>query len=44
MLPDEPDASQLVDGQHADGAVLEVDDAVNPLLAIGAEHLVLAQG
>ena len=29
MLADEPDASQLVNGQHADGPVLEMDDAVD---------------
>ena len=29
VLADEPDAPVVVDGQHADGVVLEVDDAVD---------------
>ena len=44
VLADEPDAPVVVDGQDADGPVLEVDDAVDPRLAVGPDDLVLADG
>src|SRR5262249_39331021 len=44
VLADEPDAALLVDGQDADGGVLEVDDAGDAGLAVGANDLGLADG
>src|SRR5262249_42052898 len=43
VLADEPDPALIIDGQHADGAVLEVDDAVDAFFAVGAQDLVFAQ-
>ena len=43
ILPDEPDAPPIVDGEDADRPVLEMDHAVDPRLAVGPEDLVFPQ-